>query len=178
MAGVSLSQMAKRLHRDASSLSRFERGLGTPRDLDAVLTAYGALPRPRATVAQRSREPVAVLAWLFARWIALAAAELILRGSDQVAADDAWRIFGMVTLFGLVVYAYWWYVQGPPSPARTFALLREVVLALLYVIWWAVRIGEDRPWDVLPAVAILLYAELGYWRYLFGRLRQIEGREE
>src|SRR3954471_21964365 len=36
---VSLEQMAKITHRDPSTLSRFERGLSAPRDLDAVVAA-------------------------------------------------------------------------------------------------------------------------------------------
>src|SRR3954468_10205698 len=42
-AGVSLEQMAKITHRDPSTLSRFERGLSAPRDLDAVVAAYQGL---------------------------------------------------------------------------------------------------------------------------------------
>jgi Helix-turn-helix domain len=54
-AGVSLKDMAERTHRDASSLSRFERGQSVPRDLEALVGAYRALG-PEA-ISQRTRKP-------------------------------------------------------------------------------------------------------------------------
>jgi transcriptional regulator with XRE-family HTH domain len=55
-AGVSLKDMAERTHRDASSLSRFERGQSVPRDLEALVGAYRALGS-ETTISQHTRKP-------------------------------------------------------------------------------------------------------------------------
>jgi transcriptional regulator with XRE-family HTH domain len=42
-AGVVLRDLATRLHRDPSALSRFERGMVLPRDVDSLVAAYDLL---------------------------------------------------------------------------------------------------------------------------------------
>lgn len=78
-AGVSIHELARKLHRDPSSLSRFERGLQVPRDIDDVIAAYLELAPPAAgrdethairTVSYRLPRRIVVL--LVGRWVVLA----------------------------------------------------------------------------------------------------------
>lgn len=94
--------MARKLHRDPSSLSRFERGQQLPRDVEQVIAAYVELePAPAGhtpthavrTLVFRVQPQVALL--LGMRWVVLALVVTIGvgAGANGTFAADSLRIF-------------------------------------------------------------------------------------
>jgi transcriptional regulator with XRE-family HTH domain len=100
-AGVSLRDMADRTHRDASSLSRFERGQSVPRDLESLVAAYRALDTP--VIAQQDRKPRrGPIAILFVSLV-LAAGAATLEVGDSEAGLRVWIVAMSALLIALSV---------------------------------------------------------------------------
>lgn len=120
-AGVSLREMGKRTFRDPSVISRFERGMQTPHDLDGLLRAYdtltpvdGTTQRPFATVRKPralslEREPswfrpalwlIVALRWVLVLGVVLdalpaggtIATVVVLLSTVPLFVHDCWRL--------------------------------------------------------------------------------------
>lgn len=104
-AQVSIHELARQLHRDPSSLSRWERGQQVPRDVDAVRAAYRALkPVAPHTLAQPHRTQQRTLTYhvegrylaaLIGRWVLFGVIVSFAEaaGAPNVFAADALRVF-------------------------------------------------------------------------------------
>jgi hypothetical protein len=178
-AGVSLHAMARRLHRDTSTLSRFERGQQRPRDLATVLAGYEALRSVEQT--QRRTQRTQQVSWSFsrplawlgvARWVVLAVVLTFDAGAgwppsavrvtnDAVRDANELRALLIFTAFMIVVLTVADAVQdiGWPSRLRLASWALFAVAASSYVIG---RVGTPHI-NLAVAIPALAAAEVGYW---------------
>lgn len=129
-AGVSLGEMAKIVHRDPSSLSRFETGKTAPRGIEQLVRAYTELPGPRPEPREQTQGIPPVRKW-----------PLVFLGLSMV---------GLLTFIAIG--------QGPLHDAR--AVRAWVILAVLAVtpplVTKAWRAYKRNPIYAIHGVAYLL----------------------
>jgi hypothetical protein len=151
-AGVSLKDMAARTHRDASSLSRFERGQSVPRDLDALVAAYRTLGPE--TIAQQTRSPRRGPIALLLGSLVLAAAGETLDVRHSAAGLRVWIVVMSALIVGVNAPRILRARKAPETRRRR--ALRDTSLALAFgaVGLGAVFQSYDTPTTILVAAAI------------------------
>jgi transcriptional regulator with XRE-family HTH domain len=149
-AGISLEKWAQMTHRSASSLSRFERGLSRPKDLDTLVSQYVGLPTPSGDAQQRLRNDLSVWALGFAAWLTTIAIAVLISPEDRA---DIFRVAVLVQtalVIALTVRAAMVGVIGPRITAGAVLWLGAAAVLV------AIRIGgsdEDIAASALLCVA-------------------------
>lgn len=147
-AGLSLADMAKRVHYDRSSLSRIELGQRIPRDIAHLVRAYDEL-KPLPTVTAATAEPAsrrrirraqrALFAFLAAKWTVLVVVGVT--GSAEFDTELL-RISVAATAVALGAVGLYWSLASGTSLARRLltggAALAMVGLCIITVS----RIGK------------------------------------
>lgn len=167
-AQVSIHEMARKLHRDPSSLSRWERGLQIPRDVEHVIAAYRALepmvrarnPAPQPIRKVFFRVSMPFVAFLVARWVLLALVVTfgIGLGAGEPFAPDAVRVFicfsGLLALSFVIVRILDVYEREPIS-LRGLLFIGSWALGVLYVTQRSARMFGSVDLHVEQGLALL-----------------------
>jgi hypothetical protein len=143
-AGISLEKWAQMTHRSASSLSRFERGLSRPHDLDTLVSQYVGLPTPSGGAQQRLRNDLGIWAGGFAAWLTAIAIAVSVSPEDLADIVRVAVLVQTVLVMALTVRAG---VVGVIGPRITVGAVLWLGVAAVLV---AVRIGSDE--HIAPSV--------------------------